>query len=168
MSCAYQKQTYYFLFLERKLKKKMDECLLLWTGIDAWLMGVSHGNPGWPDEYDIWQYKYLLTLPFIKFYDHCYFTYILVMQNIFAQGKCTWNITLIIHILVLFTNGRDESHVQTLLGQVYPTSRRALIKAYKYVMAALHGYLVVDCIPKTLRELKLKTMVFQRRRWCTT
>ncbi len=97
---------------------------------------------------------------FTKYCHHYNMTAIFLTQNLFAQGPCSRSIALNTHILVLFANKRDESQAITLGKQIYPGYTRAFLKAYEDATSYPFGYLIVDCDPKSPRELKLRTHIF--------
>ena len=97
---------------------------------------------------------------FTKFCHHYHITAIFLTQNVFAQGPCSRTININTHILVLFANKRDESQALMLGKQLYPCKSRGFMEAYEDATSNLHGYLVVDCDPKSPRQLKLRTHIF--------
>ena len=65
------------------------------------------------------------------------------------------------HILVLFANKRDESQAMNLGKQLFPCYSKVFMEAYEdATSAALHGYLVIDCDPKSPHDIKLRTKIF--------
>ena len=97
---------------------------------------------------------------FTKFCHHYNITAIFLTQNVFAQGPCSRSISINTHILVLFANKRDESQALNLGKQLYPWASKVFMEAYQDATSKSHGYLVVDCDPKSPRELKLRTNIF--------
>ncbi len=97
---------------------------------------------------------------FTKYCHHYNISAIFLTQNIFAQGPCSRTININTHILVIFANKRDESQALNLGKQLYPCNSKAFMEAYQDATSTLHGYLVVDCDPKSPRELKLRTHIF--------
>lgn len=97
---------------------------------------------------------------FTKYCHHFNITAIFLTQNVFAQGPCARSINLNTHILVLFANKRDESQAMFLGKQLYPYQSKAFIEAYNDATSPLHGYLVVDCDPKSPGLLKLRSKIF--------
>ena len=97
---------------------------------------------------------------FTKYCHHYNITAIFLTQNIFAQGPCSRSINTNTHILVLFANKRDESQAINLAKQLYPGANKVFMEAYQDATSSLHGYLIVDCDPKSPRELKLRTNIF--------
>ena len=97
---------------------------------------------------------------FTKYCHHYNITAIFLTQNIFAQGPCARSININTHILVIFANKRDESQAVYLGKQLYPGNSKIFMEAYEDATSQLHGYLVVDCDPKSPRELKMRTNIF--------
>ena len=94
-------------------------------------------------------------------YCHPYnITAIFLSQNIFAQGPCARIININTHILVIFANKRDESQALNLGKQLYLCNSKVFMEAYEDATSSLHGYLVVDCNPKSPQELKFRTKIF--------
>ena len=97
---------------------------------------------------------------FTKYCHHYNITAIFLSQNIFAQGPCARTININTHILVIFANKRDESQALNLGKQLYPCNSKIFMEASEDATSSLHGYLVVDCDPKSPCELKLRTKFF--------
>ena len=98
------------------------------------------------------------------FTQHCHhynISVIFLTQNLYAQGKCARNINLNAHYIVLFANKRDESQALYLGRQLFPRKQTFFQEAYEDATARSHGYLVVDCDPKSPREIKLRTNIFR-------
>ena len=97
---------------------------------------------------------------FTKYCHHYNITVIFLTQNVFAQGPCTRTININTHILILFANKRDESQAMNLGKQLYPCNLKIFMEAYEDATSQLHGYLVIDCDPKSSCDLKLRTNIF--------
>ena len=97
---------------------------------------------------------------FTKYCHHYNITAIFLTQNVFAQGPCSRTISINTHILVIFANKRDESQALNLGKQLYPCNSKVFMEAYEDATSVLHGYLVIDCDPKSSRDLKLRTNIF--------
>ena len=97
---------------------------------------------------------------FTKYCHHYNITAIFLTQNIFAKGMCSRTININTHILILFANKRDESQAIFLAKQLYPSAVKVFTEAYEHATSTQYGYLVVDCEPKTPKELKLRTLIF--------
>ena len=97
---------------------------------------------------------------FTKYCHHYNITAIFLTQNVFAQGPCSRTININTHILVIFASKRDESQALNLGKQLYPCNSKVFMEAYENATSEVHGYLVIDCDPKSPRELKLRTHIF--------
>ena len=97
---------------------------------------------------------------FTKYCHHYNITAIFLTQNIFAQGPCSQTININTHVLVIFANKRDESQAMNLGKQLYPYNSKVFMEAYQDATSKPHGYLVIDCNPKSPRELKMRTNIF--------
>ena len=97
---------------------------------------------------------------FTKYCHHFHITVIFLTQNVFAQGPCSRNISLNTHVLVIFANKRDESQSLYLGKQLYPGNSKGFLEAYQDATCKPFGYLVIDCDPKSPRQLKLRTNIF--------
>ena len=60
----------------------------------------------------------------------------------------------------MFANKRDESQALNLGKQLYPWATKVFMEVYQDATSKPHGYLVVDCDPKSPRELKLRMNIF--------
>ena len=99
---------------------------------------------------------------FTKYCHHYNITVVFITQNIFAQGPYSRTININIHILVLFANKRDESQALNLGKQLYPCETKCFMECYKDATSVPFGYLLIDCDPKTPRELKLRANIFPK------
>ena len=97
---------------------------------------------------------------FTKYCHHYNITAIFLTQNLFAQGPCSRTISINTHIWVIFANKRDETQALNLGKQLYPCNSKVFMEAYEDATSVLHGYLVIDCNPKSSRDLKLRTNIF--------
>lgn len=97
---------------------------------------------------------------FTKYCHHHNISAIFVSQNIFQQGRYARSISLNCHVIVLFSNKRDESQISTLARQIYPNASRRFLVAYKMAMKGPYAYLVIDCAPSHPREIQLRSNIF--------
>jgi hypothetical protein len=97
---------------------------------------------------------------FTKYCHHFHLTVIFLTQNLFAQGPYARTISLNTHILVIFANKRDESQSLQLAKQLYPGESKKFLEAYEDATSKPFGYLVIDCDPKSPREIKLRINIF--------
>lgn len=98
---------------------------------------------------------------FTKYCHHFNISALFITQNVFAQGKYARTINLNAHILVLFANKRDESQAVFLGRQLFPFHLNHFLEVYQDATSENHGYLVIDCDPKSPREIKLRTKIFK-------
>ena len=103
---------------------------------------------------------------FTKYCHHYNITAIFLSQNIFAQGPCARTININTHILIIFANKRDESQAFNLGKQLYPgqNGSKFFMEVYEDATLKSHGYLVIDCDPKSHRDVKLRTNIFPKKK----
>ena len=92
---------------------------------------------------------------FTKHCHHFKISALFLTQNIFAQGPCARSISLNAHILILFKNKRDESQIINIGKQLYPYNSKIFLEAFQDATSTLYGYLVIDCDPRSPKEIKL-------------
>ena len=95
---------------------------------------------------------------FTKFSHHKNITTIIILQNLFHQGKYSRDISLNTHYFVLFKNQRDINQVK-ILGHQLGISN-LLLEAYFDATEDPFSYLLIDISPKSNRELLLRTHIF--------
>ena len=81
-------------------------------------------------------------------------------QNLFDKNKYARKISLNAHYLVLFKNPRDAGQFSILARQLYPSSWKFAIEAYKDATSAPYGYLLIDLKPEQDERCRLRTNVF--------
>jgi len=81
-------------------------------------------------------------------------------QNLFDKNKYARTISLNAHYLVLFKNPRDAGQFSILARQLYPSSWKFAIEAYKDATSAPYGYLLIDLKPEQDERCRLRTNVF--------
>ena len=97
---------------------------------------------------------------FTKYCHHYNITVIFVTQNVFAQGPCARTININTHILVMFLNKRDESQALYLGKQLFPWNSKIFMETYEDATSEMYGYLIVDCDPKSSRDIRMRTNIF--------
>lgn len=97
---------------------------------------------------------------FTKYCHHLNLTAIFISQNLFQPGPHARSISLNVHVVVLFTNKRDESQIRTFARQIYPTQWKRFLQVYEKEMKYEFSYLVVDCTPSHPRDIKVRTNIF--------
>lgn len=93
---------------------------------------------------------------------HMNLSIIFIIHNIFHQGKEMRNISLNSHYIILFKNPRDSLQISTLARQMYPGNSKFLIEAYQDATSKPHGYLLIDCKPKTEDNLRVRTGILPK------
>lgn len=89
---------------------------------------------------------------FTKGSHHRNLSVILVVQNLFHQGKVMRTISLNCHYIILFKNDRDKRQITYLASQSFPGKLDFLEKAFKMATSKPHGYLLLDFNPKRFDE----------------
>ena len=97
---------------------------------------------------------------FTRYCHHDNITAIFVSQNIFHQGPQARTISLNSHVIVLFSNKRDESQITTFVRQIYPRKSKRFLNVYETEMNHEYSYLVIDCTPSHPREIKVRSRIF--------
>ena len=91
---------------------------------------------------------------------HRNLTVVLLLQNFFQKGKSIRSATLNAKYIVLFKNLRDKLQASVLGRQMYPSKGGAFIEALEDATKAPFGYLVIDLLPETQEEYRLRTNIF--------
>ena len=87
---------------------------------------------------------------------------ILLTHNIFEKGKYMRTISLNCSYLIIFNNLRDRKQIKFLGSQLFPGESKffeeILNDAFK---TQDRGFLIVDLLPDTIQELRLRTFDFK-------
>ena len=87
---------------------------------------------------------------------------ILLTHNIFEKGKYMRTISLNCSYLIIFNNLRDRKQIKFLGSQLFPGETKffeeILNDAFK---TQERGFLIVDLLPDTINELRLRTFDFK-------
>ena len=86
---------------------------------------------------------------FTKGSHHRNLSVIMIVQNLFHQGKIMRTVSLNSHYIVLFKNPRDAAQVRHLGCQLFPGQTKFLVDAYKQATNRPHGYLLLDLTQRT-------------------
>ena len=97
---------------------------------------------------------------FTKISHHRNISILHLTQNLFDKNKYARTISLNAHYLVLFKNPRDASQFATLARQMYPSSWKFAIEAYKDATSVPYGYLLIDLKPEQDERCRLRTNIF--------
>ena len=92
---------------------------------------------------------------FTKGSHHRDMSVMMLVQNIFHQGKAMRSISLNTHYMVLFKNPRDAGQIRHLAAQLFPGKVKFLADAYKQATSAPHGYLLLDFTQATPDNLRV-------------
>lgn len=74
---------------------------------------------------------------------------ILIVQNLFYQGKVMRTISLNVQYMILMKNPRDAGQVRHLAHQLFPGKVAFFVDAYKQATHRAHGYLALDLTQST-------------------
>ena len=102
--------------------------------------------------------KDLMNKVFTRVSSHCNCSCILLTQNLFYENSRTSRINC--HYLVLMKNPADQTAVQTLGRQVFPTQFRFFREVYKEALRQPYSYLLLDLTPSGDDNLRLRTNIF--------
>jgi len=91
---------------------------------------------------------------------HKQISVLLLVQNLFHQGRKAREISLNCNYIALFKNPRDSSQVNTLARQVFPNRKTYLQEAYIQATTRPFGYLLIDLTQQTPETLRLMTNIF--------
>lgn len=108
---------------------------------------------------------------FTKGSHHRNLSIILLIQNIFHQGKFCRDISLNAKYIVLFKNPRDMSQILPLARQIFPQNVREFVKVYNEVTLPAHGYIVLDLTQNGNNLFRIRSNIFEKNfcvTYCTT
>ena len=98
---------------------------------------------------------------FTKVARHRQVTVIFITQNLFHQGGQHRTRNLNVHYLVIFKNPRDNTVIDYLARQAYPSNRAFLIDAFKdATLDKPHGYLFLDFTQACPDLLRVRSDIF--------
>lgn len=87
---------------------------------------------------------------------HCFVIYI--TQNLYSKNSRTSNLNT--HYLVLFKNPRDQSQIQVLARQMFPSNTKFLIEAYKDATSDPFNCLFIDLRQTTPDRIRVRSNPF--------
>jgi len=102
-----------------------------------------------------------ITNLFTKGSHHHNLSVILILQNLFHQGRESRTISLNSHYLFMFKNPRDVSQITHLAKQMYPGHNKFLQEVFKDATNEQYGYLLIDLKPNTPEEMRLRTCILE-------
>lgn len=86
---------------------------------------------------------------------HRNLTVILIVQNLFHQGREMRNISLNAHYFVLYKNPRDKLQIRFLAQQIFPENPKFLVNAFKHATEKPHSYIILDLHPETEEKFRV-------------
>lgn len=99
---------------------------------------------------------------FTKGSHHKNLSIILLIQNIFHQGKYCRDISLNAKYLVLFKNPRDKSQILPLARQIFPEKTQDFVRVYNEVTSTPHGYIVLDLTQNVNELYRVRHNIFEK------
>ena len=97
---------------------------------------------------------------FTKISRHKNVTVIFITQNLFHQGGQHRTRNLNVQYLILFKNPRDQTVVDFVSRQAFPTNRKYLIEAFNDATKDAHGYLFLDFTQSCPDDFRVRTDIF--------
>ena len=82
---------------------------------------------------------------------------ILLLKNLFYNGKESQNISLNAHYIVLFKNSWDNTIITSLAKQMYPGKIKFLQEAFTDATKLPYHYLFLDLKPYTDEKFRMQT-----------
>ena len=98
---------------------------------------------------------------FVQGVHHRNLTIVFIVQNIFEKGKAMRTTTLNANYLVLYKCPRDRGQVAILGRQMYPSKWKSFVAAFEQATHNPFSYLVVDLLPDTPEEYRLRGNIFK-------
>lgn len=89
---------------------------------------------------------------------------VLILQNLFCQGKVMRNVHLNSQYVVLFQNPRDRSQFGHLARQLEPKHSKELVDAYMDATSKPYSHLLVDLKPFTPDVLRYRSDTLDKNR----
>ena len=85
---------------------------------------------------------------------------IYIVQNLFDKGKAHRTVSLNAQYMILFKNPRDNSQIECLSRQMFPTNSKFLVSAFRDATSSPYGYLLVDLRPESEEDIRVRTKIF--------
>jgi hypothetical protein len=100
---------------------------------------------------------------FTKIARHRKVTVFFITQNLFHQGGNHRTRNINVQYLVLFKNPRDQTVVDFVSRQAFPTNKKYLIDAFQDATKDPHGYLFIDFTQQCPDILRVSSDIFNPR-----
>jgi len=94
---------------------------------------------------------------FTQYIHHKNMSCLLLIQNLFFQGKSTRTIGLNTNYLIIFKNPRDKQQIGVLGRQMFPGNTKFFIEAYQDATSLPFSYLLIDYKTQTPERFRLRT-----------
>jgi energy-coupling factor transporter ATP-binding protein EcfA2 len=100
---------------------------------------------------------------FTKISRHVGVTVIFITQNLFHNGGQHRTRNINMQYLVLFKNPRDQTVVDFLARQAFPSNKKFLIESFADATCPAHGYLFLDFTQSCPEDLRVRTSIFDNK-----
>lgn len=100
------------------------------------------------------------SLLFTQGCHHKGFSVMRISQNIFEKGKFSRTISINSSYIILLKSPRDINQISILGTQILGSERKRLVEAYENATSDIYGYLIIDLLPFTDANLRLRTNIF--------
>ena len=98
---------------------------------------------------------------FVQGSHHRNLSVVFIVQNIFNKGKAMRTSTLNASYLVVYKTPRDRGQIAILGRQMYPTKWKSFLSAFERATENPYTYLVIDLLPDTPEEYRLRSNIFK-------
>ena len=91
---------------------------------------------------------------------HSNLSWIILMQNLFHNGKARQTIYRCAHYLCIFNNVLDKSQIYTLAYKLMPGNQKLFLKMFEKAANRPFGYMLIDGHQTTPQEARFRTDIF--------
>lgn len=91
---------------------------------------------------------------------HSNLSWIILMQNLFHNGKSRQTIYRCAHYLCIFNNALDRSQIYTLAYKLMPGQQKLFLKIFEKAAVRPFGYILIDGHQTTPQEARFRTDIF--------
>ena len=92
---------------------------------------------------------------------HANLSWIILMQNLFHNGKSRQTIYRCAHYLCIFNNALERSQVYTLAYKIMPGNQKQFLKIFEKAAERPHGYILIDGHQETPQAARFRTDIFK-------
>lgn len=104
---------------------------------------------------------------FTKNCHHSNISVILMVQNLFHQGKYSRAIALNTRYLIVFKPVRDRSQIYCLCRQLMPSKSKILLNTFNEIFSKPYSYVLMDFTQNCPDSLRFRTDITQNKSFCT-